>query len=195
VTTDQLSAHRIATIPNGLSLARLAILGIALGILFGSHNRIAAAILLFVAGTTDFLDGYIARRFNQVSELGKILDPTVDRIVLGSTLIAIVVYGAVPIWLGVVVLAREALVSGAALLLAARGAEPIDVIFIGKAGAFALMATLPSFLLADGTGLFAHVVKVMCWVCVFPAFACALAAMVAYVPRARVALRAAAATR
>ena len=76
-----------------------------------------------VVGVTDFLDGYVARRLHQVSTLGKVLDPTADRLVLVTGVIAIAVYGAVPGWLAGVVLGRELLVSVAVLVLAALGRE------------------------------------------------------------------------
>ena len=79
-----------------------------------------------------------------------------DRILVGTAVIAIIVHGAVPLWFGVATLAREVLVSAAVLLLAASGAERIDVLWVGKAGTFGLMVAYPSFLLAHGTRLLAH---------------------------------------
>ena len=67
-----------------------------LWLLFGRDNRLAAAWLLAVLGATDWVDGYIARRFNQVSTLGKVLDPTADRLLLAVGVISILVYGSVP---------------------------------------------------------------------------------------------------
>ena len=99
-----------------------------------------------LAGVTDFLDGYVARRFGQVTTLGKVLDPTVDRLVLGTAVVLIVVVGAVPVWLASLVLAREALVTLLALVLAGLGARRIDVTFLGKAGTFGLMWCFPLFL-------------------------------------------------
>ena len=83
----------------------------------------AAAVLLGVLGATDWVDGWIARRFDQGSELGKVLDPTADRILLVAAGVGLLIDGAVPLWVGIVVLAREALVSVAVLLLAAAGAR------------------------------------------------------------------------
>ncbi len=97
------------------------------------------------------MDGFLARRLGQVSELGKILDPTADRILLGVGVVAIMIDGSVPLWLGIVVLAREALVSGAVLALAAAGARRIDVQWAGKAGTFSLMFAFPLFLVAHST--------------------------------------------
>ena len=179
---------RVATVPNLLSVLRLVLLGIALYVLFAHHARVAATVLLLVAGSTDFLDGFIARRFHQVSELGKVLDPTVDRIVLGASAIGIVVYGAVPIWLASIVLAREAIVGIGTLVLGALGAVRIDVVFVGKAGAFGLMVALPCFLLSDGPGGFDQGLRLACWYGVALSLTLAFAALALYVPKARVAL-------
>ncbi len=179
---------RIWTVPNLLSLGRLALLGVFLWLLFGEHERIAATIVLMVTGTTDFLDGYVARRLHQVTTLGKVLDPTADRIVLGVGVIAIAVYGAVPGWLAGVVIGREVAVSAAVLALAALGAPRIDVLWVGKAGTFGLMGCFPLFLLGDANAGWAHVLRDVTWVLVVPALAFSFTAAVAYVPLARRAL-------
>ncbi|MGO9197908.1 MAG: CDP-alcohol phosphatidyltransferase family protein [Acidimicrobiales bacterium] len=179
---------RIWTIPNLLSVGRLGLLGVFLWLLFGEHQRIAAVIVLAVAGATDFVDGYVARRFNQVSTLGKVLDPTADRIVLGTGVIAIAVYGAVPAWLAGVVLGREVLVSAAVLALAALGARRIDVLWAGKAGTFGLMVCFPLFLLAHAGSSWAHVVSDVTWVLLVPALGLSFVAAISYVPLARKAL-------
>jgi cardiolipin synthase (CMP-forming) len=180
---------RILTVPNVLSASRIVGIAVFCYLLFGWHQRIAAAVLLLVSGLTDFADGYIARRFAQVSALGKVLDPTADRIVVATAGIAIVVYGAVPVWLGVVVLVREALVSGAVLLLAALGARRIDVIWVGKAGTFGLMGCLPLFLATDGPGGWEHPLRVVTYVLVVPALVLSWYAAASYLPMARQALR------
>ena len=179
---------RVWTVPNALSAARLLLLAAFLVALFARHDRLLAAVLLALAGTTDFLDGYVARRFDQVSELGKVLDPTVDRIVLGTSIVAMLVYGAVPAWLGGVVIGRETFIALAALALAARGARRIDVRFIGKAGTFGLMSSFPLLLVGDGPGAAARALTVSGWVLCVPALALSLAAILAYVPDARRAL-------
>lgn len=184
------SSERVVTLPNALSLARLALLGVALGVLFGPRDRVLAAVLLAVAGSTDFLDGWVARRFHQVSELGKVLDPTIDRIVLGATIVAIFVYGAVPTWFAALVLVREAVVVTTGVVLAALRAERIDVLFIGKAGTFGLLFALPCFLLGDGPGAAAADVHLAAIASGIPALVLSYLAALAYVPHARRALRA-----
>ncbi|MDQ3897412.1 MAG: CDP-alcohol phosphatidyltransferase family protein [Actinomycetota bacterium] len=143
---------RIVTVPNALSLGRLGCVPIFLWLLFGRENRVGAALLLAGLGCTDWVDGYIARHFDQVSNLGKILDPVADRILLIVGMVAILVDGSVPpviFWAAVV---REVLVAGLTLLLGALGARRIDVSFAGKAGTFLMMVAFPLFLWGHGHG-------------------------------------------
>jgi len=142
----------IATIPNAISLARLACIPWFLWLLLSEDRPVAAAVLLSVLGATDWVDGWIARHFDQASEVGKVLDPTADRVLLVAAAVALIVDGRVPLWVGWVVLVREAVISVAVLALAAAGARRIDVQWAGKAGTLALMFALPGFLLVDAIG-------------------------------------------
>jgi cardiolipin synthase len=187
---DEVVLDRSLTIPNGISVLRLVVVAIALVVLFRDRDRIVAAALLGFAGATDFLDGYVARRIGQVSKLGKVLDPTIDRMVLASSIIAILVYGALPWWIAAVVLAREVFISVVAIVIAAAGATRVDVLWIGKASTFGLLVAFPLFLLGDGPGGFAHALRVAAYVVVAPALVASLGSIVAYVPVARRALAA-----
>ena len=181
---------RVWTLPNAITVSRLVLLGAFLAALFPLHERFVAFFLLGVTGITDFLDGYIARRYNQVTTIGKIIDPSVDRVVLITSVVGVVVFGAVPVWLAVVVLGREVIVSATVLVLAALGAARIDVNWFGKAGTFGLMCNLPLFVLAHGPGGWTHAVEVTAWVIVVPALAFSFYGAVLYVPAARRALAA-----
>ncbi len=183
-----LLANGVWTVPNALSLVRLACGGVFVWLLFFAHQQIAAGLLLAGLGATDWLDGWIARRFGQVSELGKVLDPSADRILLATAIVSILVYGAAPVWLGVATITRETLVSLAVVVLASLGAKRIDVVWVGKAGTFGLMSAFPAFLLADGTAWWQHDLHVFAWVVAIPALVLAWVAAAAYVPKAREAL-------
>ena len=111
------------TVPNAISVGRLACIPLFLWLLFGQDDRWGAALLLGALGATDWIDGFIARRFDQVSELGKILDPTADRLMLLVGVAAIMIDGSVPIWVGVLTLFREAAVAIVAVVLGALGAR------------------------------------------------------------------------
>ena len=149
---DEARLDRIMTVPNALSLGRLMCVPLFLWLLFGRENRVGAALLLAGLGATDWVDGYIARHFNQVSDLGKVLDPVADRILLIVGMIAILVDGSVPpviFWAAVV---REVLVAGLTVTLAALGARRIDVSWAGKCGTFLMMVAFPLFLWGHGHG-------------------------------------------
>lgn len=141
--------RRVLTVPNALSMVRLLCVPLFVWLLFGTDERTVTYLFLGIVGGTDWVDGWIARRFHQESELGKILDPVADRVLLLTATVCLMIDGVLPTWVGVAVLVREGIISAATLGLALAGARRIDVTFIGKCGAFALMMALPGFLLVD----------------------------------------------
>jgi cardiolipin synthase len=181
---------RILTVPNIISIARLLSLPIFLWLLFGHHphDRYHAAVLLAVLGTTDWVDGYIARHFHQVSTLGKILDPTADRLLILTAVAAILIDGSVPTWVGVLAVGREVVVAGAALALAAAGARRIDVQWAGKAGTFGWMVAFPLFLVGHSRVGWRHPAEALAWVAAIPGLCFSYYAAATYVPLARRAL-------
>lgn len=182
-------AARIVTLPNVISLVRLACAPIFLWLLADDH-LLAAAGLLAVLGASDWVDGWIARRYDQGSDLGKVLDPVADRILLLVAAVALLLQGSVPIVVGVLVLVREALISVAVLALAAAGARRIDVQWVGKAGTLALMFALPLYLWADAIHGDAHdVVLFAAWFMAICGLVLSYYAAATYVPLARAALR------
>jgi cardiolipin synthase len=130
----------------------------------------------------------VARRFHQVSVVGKVLDPAADRVLVGTAVIVIIVHGAVPLWFGVVTLAREALVGLMVLVLAVLGAARIDVLWVGKAGTFGLMFAYPAFLLGHGAASWQEPIRVFAWVAGIAGLTLAWIAAAAYVKPARAAL-------
>jgi cardiolipin synthase (CMP-forming) len=182
-------ARQVLTLPNLITLARLACLPVFLWLLFGKEDRAAAAALLALLGITDWVDGYLARHLGQVSELGKILDPVADRLLFIVGAGGILIDGSVPTWFAVIVLVRETLVGGATLVLAALGARRIDVTWFGKAGTFGLMIAFPLFLASHSDLSWADTAGVLAWIAGIPGLALSLYAAVLYVPIARRALR------
>jgi len=181
---------RILTVPNVVSLARLACVPWFVWLLFGTEppNRYGAAFLLAVLGCTDWIDGWIARRFQQVSTFGKVLDPTADRIMLLVGVGGILLDGSAPVWVAAAVLVREALVSIAVVALAAMGARRIDVQWAGKAGTFACMVAFPLFLTSHSTAGWADLAGTLAWLVVLPGLVLAWYAALMYIPMARTAL-------
>ena len=182
--------HRILTVPNLISVARLACVPLFLWLLLGREARIEAGLLLALLGATDWIDGWIARHFDQGSEVGKVLDPTADRVLLVFAGVALLVDGSLPLWVGIVVLAREAVISVAVVVLAAVGARRMDVQWAGKAGTLALMFALPGFLFADAlSGAPRAMLLAVTWVFTIGGLALSYYAAFMYVPQARTALR------
>jgi len=188
VTSEDESTDRIVTIPNFVTLVRLACVPWFVWLLFANENRLGAAFLLAGLGATDWIDGYLARHLNQISSVGKLLDPTTDRIMLLVAVFSIAKDGSVPIWFAAVVLAREAVVSLIALGLGAMGARRIDVTWWGKTGTFFLMFSFPLFLASHANWALADPSRVLAWLCGIPGVAIAYYAAAGYIPIAREAL-------
>ena len=186
--TGEPGLDRVLTVPNAVTLVRLLCIPVFLWLLFGAHRQTAAAVLLGVLGATDWVDGFVARRFHQVSTVGKVLDPTADRLLVGTGVIAIIVTGAVPLWFGIATIAREVLVAGTVLVLAALGARRIDVLWIGKAGTFGLMFAYPAFLLGHGTAGWQEIIRAIAWVTGGIGLVLAWGAAISYLGPARRAL-------
>ncbi len=188
-TVDPPASSRILTWPNLVTLVRLACIPVFLWLLFGRDDRLAAALLLAFIGATDWVDGYLARRLAQVSELGKLLDPTVDRLVMLVGVSAILVDGSVPLVVAVVTLAREGTVALLALVMGALGARRIDVTWWGKTGTFFLMFAFPLFLGGESDTALDTPFMVLAWLFVVPGLTISLYSAAQYVPLARRALR------
>ncbi len=180
------------TAPNLITLVRLLCIPVFVWLLFGLDAPAAAAALLLLLGATDWVDGYVARRFNQVSEVGKAFDPTVDRLLLIVGVGSILIVGAVPLWLGLVVVIREVLLSIWVVGLLALGGTRMDVTFVGKTGTFLMMAAFPAFLAATDPRLpewAVNLLELVAWGTAIPGLVCSIAAFVGYIPRGLQSLR------
>jgi cardiolipin synthase len=148
-------ASRVATVPNLLSLTRIVLIPVFVALISHHGTEAAGLLLLGAVVSTDWVDGYIARRTGQVSNLGKVLDPVADRLALGAALVVLVVRDAFPLWTALLVLVRDGLIllAGAALMFRFR--VRLDVRWIGKVATLALMFGIP--LVAWGNfGLLLH---------------------------------------
>lgn len=134
---------RILTVPNLLSFARILLIPVFVALIVHHGTELQGLLLFGFVASTDWVDGYIARRTNQVSDLGKILDPTADRLAIAAALIAMVIRGAFPLWAALLILVRDGLLLlVGALLLVTRGGH-IDVRRLGKVATFGLMTGVP----------------------------------------------------
>lgn len=188
MTGDAVSGEdRILTVPNLVTLVRLLCIPVFVILILRSHRAgwYPAALLLGGLGVTDGVDGYVARHFNQVSTLGKVLDPLADRLLLGVAAISIIAVGAVPLWVAVAALLREALVAAGFLYVAAAGGRRMDVQWAGKAGTFGLMCALPLFLAGHAADDWHSTAEILAWICAVPALVFGWYAAFTYVPKAR----------
>lgn len=144
---------RLLTVPNVITLVRLLCIPVFVWLLFGEDLRWQAALLMVGLGATDWVDGYVARRFGQVSNFGKMFDPTVDRLLMITGVGSIIIIGAVPLWFGLLVIAREVVMSAYVAVITFMGARRMDVTFIGKTGTFCQMVAFPLFLIASDENL------------------------------------------
>ncbi|HVW80194.1 MAG TPA: CDP-alcohol phosphatidyltransferase family protein [Mycobacteriales bacterium] len=167
MTVTRPSSEKVWTVPNALSALRLVGVPVFCWLALGPKDDGWAVILLMVAGFTDYLDGKIARRFNLTSELGKLLDPAADRLYILATLAVLTDRSIIPLWLTVLLAAREVVLGLALLVMRRFGIGPPDVTFLGKAAALALMYAFPLLLLSVGSSTLDHVVRPLAW-----SFAC-----------------------
>lgn len=146
-----LSTPSVLTWPNAISALRLALVPVFTWLALAGHDVWALAVLAF-AGATDWLDGRLARTLNQQSRLGELLDPAADRLFIVVTLVVLAVRDVVPLWLVVVIVGRDLLLTVVLAVLMAARVGPLPVHFVGKAGTFALLYALPLLLLARWDG-------------------------------------------
>lgn len=146
-TTNQVSS-RILTVPNILSFVRLALVPVFLVLVIEGED-VLALIVLVVSSVTDFLDGLLARRLNQVSRLGQLLDPAADRLFIFATLIGLAVRGIVPWWLVTIIVGRDVLLLVLGIVLANFGYGPLPVHHLGKIATFCLFYALPILMIGQ----------------------------------------------
>ena len=139
---------QLLTVPNMLSLFRLALVPVFLWLIITGQSGLAI-LALIVASATDYLDGFFARKLNQTTRLGALLDPAADRLYILATLIGLAVTNHIPVWLPFAVIARDVLLAVTYPMLASRGFGPLPVHYVGKAGTFALLYAFPLLLIAD----------------------------------------------
>ena len=188
---EAVSSHKYLTAPNAFTLARLLCLPLFLWLLWGRDNVSAAAFLLGGLGATDWVDGWLARRYNQVSEFGKMFDPTVDRLLFIVAITSIMAYGIPPLWFFIAVLVRELLVGGTvAIATIFFGMERFDVTWWGKTATFLLMFAIPGFMLGDTTFPLHQLFLLAAWLMGVPALVISYYTGITYVPVIRRSIRA-----
>lgn len=154
---------RVFTIPNALSILRLAGVPVFLWLLLGPHADLAALAVLAFAGISDYLDGKIARAFGQTSKLGVVLDPAADRLYILATLVAFVLRDIIPWWLAAIIVGRDLVLAPAVWLLRRRGIAPLNVSYLGKSATFCLLYAFPLLLIGAHDWPVSDVARPIAW--------------------------------
>jgi cardiolipin synthase (CMP-forming) len=131
-------------VPNLLSAVRILLIPLFVVLLLRPDTRLAGFLVMGLVVSTDWVDGVIARRTGQVTEVGRLLDPLADRLAMGAAIVALVVVDLLPLWAAAIILVRDLIVLGAAVWLAAARGPRIDVRPIGKYATFTLMWAIPA---------------------------------------------------
>lgn len=153
----------IWTIPNALSVLRLLGVPFFLYLLLGPHADGWALVVLMVSGFTDWADGVLARKLNQLSDFGAMLDPLADRLYILATLLGLVLRHVIPAWLAIVIVGRDIVLAGSLVVLRRHGYAPPAVHYLGKAATFCLLYAFPLLLIGAHHGTLADIAKPIAW--------------------------------
>lgn len=163
VTRDEHASGRVWTVPNLISASRLLGVPLFLWLVLGPEEDVWALVVLMVSGVSDFLDGWLARKLNQTSELGRLLDPVADRLYILAVVVGLALRDVIPWWVALSLPLRDLLLWGLVPLLRTRGYSALPVHFLGKAATFNLLYAFPLLLLGDGDGTVATLAQVFGW--------------------------------
>jgi cardiolipin synthase (CMP-forming) len=136
------ASSAIATVPNALSVARILLTPAFVWLIVDRDTTFIGLLLFGLVVSTDWLDGYVARRTGRVSDVGKLLDPTADRLAIAAGLVALVVRGAFPFWAALLILVRDLAIVVVGVLLLVTWKVRIEVRFVGKVATFSLVVAI-----------------------------------------------------
>ena len=156
-------SSRVLTVPNIISIIRLAGVPVFLWLVLGPEADGWALAVLMLSGISDYLDGYLARRLDQMSKLGEILDPVADRLYILAVVFGLAWRDIIPWWLALALPARDLLLWVLVPFLRTRGYHALPVHFLGKAATANLLYAFPLLLLGDGEGVVATLADVFGW--------------------------------
>ena len=157
------SGPAVLTVPNLLSFSRLLGVPLFLWLLLGPHADGWALAILMISGITDWADGVLARKLNQMSRLGALLDPAVDRLYILATLVGLVLRHVIPLWLAVLLIGRDLVLACTLPALRRRGLTGLPVHYLGKAATFNLLYAFPLLLIGSQPGALGAVAKPIAW--------------------------------
>lgn len=194
-------SHDVYTLANIITVLRLMLVPFAFAVLVNGENDVLSFLLFAVAASTDWLDGQIARRTGTVTEIGKAIDPLVDRLLIAAGVLGLYIDERIPLWIVLFLLSRDLYLLGGAAYLAKNRAGRLPVVYIGKVTTMLLLGGFSGMILGwprmsglgvlDGDvlpGLSAEPVAVWIWL-VYAGVAFSAATAVVYTAQARQALR------
>ncbi len=162
-SVDEPSGLVIWTLPNAVSFLRLLGVPLFLWLVLGPEADVWALLVLMLSGFTDWLDGYLARRLNQTSKVGEILDPVADRLYILAVVVGLAFREIIPWWVAIILPARDAFLWCLVPFLRTRGYSALPVHFLGKAATFNLLYAFPLLFIGDGDGSIETLGKVFGW--------------------------------
>lgn len=178
-----MSLKSLLTVPNAITVVRLGLLPFYVGLL-ADGRVVAASFFLGTLGFTDWVDGYVARRFNQVSEFGKIIDPVADRVVFFVGIGAAMYFGYFPWWFGAVILVREISIAVVMVVATMLGMERFAVTRLGKWATFALLCAVPWITIGSAGGVWVAA-EIAGWTVGIPGIVASYVAFFRYLPTVR----------
>ena len=187
--SELFSRKSLLTWPNAITLVRLGCLPVFLWLLFGRDSRLAAGVMIGCLGATDWVDGWVARRFNQTSPFGALFDPTVDRVLFIVGLWSLGTDGAVAPLVAVLILVREIGIGLMMVVATAFGMERFPVTYLGKWATFILMFAVPALTLSNSGVALEPLFFLVGWVLVIPGLVLSYVTAAQYVPKVREHLR------
>ena len=161
--TPSYDVDRIWTVPNALSFLRLLGVPLVVWLILGPRADVLAVVVLALAGLTDWLDGHLARAWNQRSRIGQLLDPVADRLYILAIIASLALRGVIPWWLVIVLAARDVMIAALVPILHTRGYSSLPVHFLGKAATFCLLYAFPLVLLGAGSYSWELIARVAGW--------------------------------
>ncbi len=171
---------RILTLPNLITLIRILLIPVFVYVSWSRNRLIWGGFLLGLIGATDWIDGYLARKLNQTSTVGKIIDPSADRVLLIAAGIVSFHENLIPTWLLIVIFAREIAVSSVVGTVAVKFKKRLDVVYYGKAGTLLMMFGFPFFVFAGANTAYAIDFKVAGYFFMLPGLAILFLALASY---------------
>lgn len=162
------TSNRVLTIPNTITLVRILLIPVFVYLGWRKADLIESGALLGFIGATDWLDGFLARRLNQTSVIGKVIDPSADRLLLIAAGIVAIHLNLIPLWILIVIFTRELIVSAVVGVAVLKFKTRFDVVWYGKAGTLLMMFGFPFILSAGQPGSYHLMFFVVGYVLLIP---------------------------